>query len=56
VTPAQKVIQSIGVLTSGGDSPGMNAAIRAVVRAGLSHGLEVFGIRDGYLGMSQVRE
>ena len=37
----------IGVLTSGGDAPGMNAAIRAVVRAGLSHGIEVYGIMEG---------
>ena len=42
------MIQKIGVLTSGGDSPGMNCAIRAVVRAGLSYGLEVYGIMDGY--------
>lgn len=41
----------IGVLTSGGDAPGMNAAIRAVVRAGESHGHEVYGIKDGYSGM-----
>lgn len=46
----QKVTK-IGVLTSGGDSPGMNAAIRAVVRTGLYHGLEVFGIMRGYQGM-----
>ena len=52
---AQPPIRSIGVLTSGGDSPGMNAAIRAVVRAGLSHGLAVFGIRDGYLGLHEGR-
>jgi 6-phosphofructokinase 1 len=38
-------------LTSGGDAPGMNAAIRAVVRAGLDRGFEVWGIRDGYRGM-----
>ncbi|WP_341675667.1 6-phosphofructokinase [Niveibacterium sp. SC-1] len=49
------MIKKIGVLTSGGDSPGMNAAIRAVVRAGLSNGLEVYGIRDGYLGLHQDR-
>ena len=49
------MIKKIGVLTSGGDSPGMNAAIRAVVRAGLSAGLEVYGIRDGYLGLHQDR-
>lgn len=46
----QKVTR-IGVLSSGGDSPGMNAAIRAVVRTGLHHGLEVFGIMRGYSGM-----
>jgi 6-phosphofructokinase 1 len=44
-------IKRIGVLTSGGDAPGMNAAIRAVTRAAISHGLEVFGIRRGYEGM-----
>jgi len=44
-------VSKIGVLTSGGDSPGMNAAIRAVVRTGLYHGLEVFGIMKGYQGM-----
>lgn len=49
------MIKKIGVLTSGGDSPGMNAAIRSVVRAGLAAGLEVFGIRDGYLGLHQDR-
>lgn len=41
----------IGVLTSGGDAPGMNAAVRAVVRRGLSAGLEVYGIRRGYEGL-----
>jgi 6-phosphofructokinase 1 len=44
-------IKRIGVLTSGGDAPGMNAAIRAVVRAGIHYGFEVFGIRRGYQGM-----
>jgi len=44
-------IKKVGVFTSGGDSPGMNAAIRAVVRAGIQSGLEVFGIRHGYMGM-----
>ena len=44
-------IKKIGVLTSGGDSPGMNAAIRAVTRAGISNGLEVYGIMRGYEGM-----
>ena len=46
-----KKVTKIGVLSSGGDSPGMNAAIRAVVRTGLHHGLEVFGIMRGYSGM-----
>lgn len=41
----------IAVLTSGGDAPGMNAAIRAVVRTGLAHGAEVFGIHRGYAGL-----
>lgn len=49
------MIKKIGVLTSGGDSPGMNAAIRGVVRAGLGEGLEVFGIYDGYLGLYEDR-
>lgn len=44
-------IKTIGVLTSGGDSPGMNAAIRAVVRAGSYYGLRVMGIRKGYNGL-----
>jgi 6-phosphofructokinase 1 len=44
-------IKSIGVLTSGGDAPGMNAAIRAVVRAGIYHGLEMYGILRGYDGL-----
>jgi 6-phosphofructokinase 1 len=46
-----KKVTKIGVLTSGGDSPGMNAAIRAVVRTGIHHGLEVYGIMRGYQGM-----
>lgn len=45
------MIRSIGLLTSGGDSPGMNAAIRAVVRTAIYNGIEVFGIRRGYQGM-----
>ncbi len=47
----KKGIKTIGVLTSGGDAPGMNAAIRAVVRSGISHGLNVKGIRRGYTGL-----
>jgi 6-phosphofructokinase 1 len=46
-----KNVTKIGVLTSGGDSPGMNAAIRAVVRTGIYHGLEVYGIMRGYQGL-----
>ncbi len=45
------MIKKIGVITSGGDSPGMNAAIRSVVRTGLSEGLEVYGVYNGYLGL-----
>jgi 6-phosphofructokinase 1 len=45
------MFKRIGVLTSGGDAPGMNAAIRAVVRAGLAQGWEVWGIRRGYAGL-----
>lgn len=44
-------LKTIAVLTSGGDAPGMNAAIRAVVRAGIFHGLRVMGIQRGYEGM-----
>ncbi|HEX6387519.1 MAG TPA: 6-phosphofructokinase [Anaerolineae bacterium] len=44
-------MRRIAVLTSGGDAPGMNAAIRAVVRTGLDRGWEVFGIRHGYAGL-----
>jgi len=46
-----KEIKKIGVLTSGGDSPGMNACIRAVVRTGIYNGLEVYGIMRGYNGL-----
>ena len=44
-------VKTIGVLTSGGDAPGMNAAIRAVVRTGISNGLNVKGIRRGFAGL-----
>ena len=44
-------IKRIGVLTSGGDAPGMNAAIRAVARASLYHGISVCGIIKGYTGL-----
>ncbi|MBQ9747364.1 MAG: ATP-dependent 6-phosphofructokinase [Clostridia bacterium] len=43
--------RKIGILTSGGDAPGMNAAIRAVARAALSRGIEVYAIREGYKGL-----
>ncbi len=46
-----KKVETIGVLTSGGDAPGMNAAIRAVVRKALSQGLKVKGISQGYKGL-----
>lgn len=45
------MIKTIGVLTSGGDAPGMNAAIRAVVRAGCANGLRVMGIQRGFQGL-----
>ena len=54
-TSPKKEIKRIGILTSGGDAPGMNAAIRAVVRGALSRGLEVYGIYDGYLGLVEGR-
>ncbi len=46
-----KNVKAIGVLTSGGDAPGMNAAIRAVVRTGIYYGYKVFGIKKGYNGL-----
>ena len=46
-----KEIKTIGVLTSGGDAPGMNAAIRAVVRKSLNNGIKVMGIQRGYKGL-----
>lgn len=45
------MIKNIGVLTSGGDAPGMNAAVRAVVRAAISKGMNVYGIHRGYVGL-----
>lgn len=47
------MIKTIGVLTSGGDAPGMNAAIRAVVRAGCELGMKVYGINRGYNGLME---
>ena len=45
------IFRKIGVLTSGGDAPGMNAAVRAVTRTALAHGVEVIGIKRGYSGL-----
>lgn len=45
------MVKSIGVLTSGGDAPGMNAAVRAVVRSAIAKGLKVYGIKRGYNGL-----
>ena len=50
------MVKKIAVLTSGGDAPGMNAAIRAVVRAGRSFNLEVIGIHEGYKGLVEGGE
>lgn len=47
----ESAVKSIAVLTSGGDSPGMNAALRAVVRTASHFGIECFGIREGYSGL-----
>ena len=47
----EQTMRRIGVLTSGGDAPGMNAAIRAVVRAAVHHGVECVGIRRGFTGL-----
>ncbi|MCR5033903.1 MAG: 6-phosphofructokinase [Clostridia bacterium] len=44
-------MKKIGVLTSGGDAPGMNAAVRAAVRCGIDRGMEVYGIKRGYEGL-----
>lgn len=48
-------VQNIAVLTSGGDTPGMNACIRAVARAGIYHGLVVYGAMDGFNGLIENR-
>jgi 6-phosphofructokinase 1 len=47
----KKIMKRIGVLTSGGDAPGMNAAVRSVVRSGLNSGAEVYAIYEGFQGM-----
>lgn len=46
------MVKCIGVLTSGGDAPGMNAAVRAVARTCLNKGIEVYGVKLGYKGLS----
>src|SRR5438105_2303390 len=48
-------LKRLAVLTSGGDAPGMNPAIRAVVRAGLAHGIETMGVIGGYTGLVEGR-
>ncbi len=50
-----KKIRTIGVMTSGGDAPGMNPCIRAVVRTGLAYNLRVLGVEDGYEGLMHGR-
>ncbi|MEL6442820.1 MAG: 6-phosphofructokinase [Bacteroidota bacterium] len=47
-------MRRLGVYTSGGDAPGMNACVRAVVRSAIAHGMEVIGIRRGYAGMIEA--
>ena len=48
---SEKLIRSIAVMTSGGDSPGMNCAIRSVVRAAIGERLKVYGVKRGYQGL-----
>lgn len=48
-------IKRIGILTGGGDCPGLNAVIRAVTKDALNHGIEVYGIEDGFLGLIEDR-
>src|SRR5918994_512357 len=51
MSQAGSVPSSIAVLTSGGDAPGMNAAVRAVVRTAVHHGINVYGVHEGYQGL-----
>src|SRR6478609_11153847 len=51
--PSSTQPSSIGVLTSGGDAPGMNPAVRAVVRTALHHGIDVYSIYEGYQGLTE---
>ena len=50
----ESAVKRIGVLTSGGDAPGMNAAIRAVVRTAMKNSIECVGIRRGWAGLIAV--
>ena len=50
-----KKIKRIGILTAGGDSPGLNAAIRGVGKAALNYGMEIIGFRDGFRGLVENR-
>src|SRR6187431_3749938 len=47
--------RSIGILTAGGDCPGLNAAIRGVAKAAMQHGMQVTGIQDGFRGLVENR-
>lgn len=47
--------KKIAILTSGGDAPGMNAAIRAAAKTAMAKGMKVYGIQRGYLGMLMMR-
>jgi 6-phosphofructokinase 1 len=47
-------MQRLAVLTSGGDAPGMNAAIRSVMRNAVARGFEVVGVHDGYRGLAEA--
>ena len=49
-------LKRIGVLTSGGDAPGMNAAVRAVVRTAISRGVDTYAILEGYRGLVEGGE
>ena len=51
MSEVQSALSSIGVLTSGGDAPGMNAAVRAVVRTAAHHGIKVYAVHEGYQGL-----
>ena len=52
--PSATVLSSIAVLTSGGDAGGMNPAVRAVVRTAVHHGIDVYAVAEGYLGLIQA--